>query len=90
LELNLSEGSNLIADDNKQYYVVSSDWEIEAFIGQPWAVDSTGDFVDTHYVIEDNVIRQVIEYDGDNYPVQADPLFCNNTIDNGATTWDAD
>jgi hypothetical protein len=25
LELNLSEGSNLIADDNKQYYVVSSD-----------------------------------------------------------------
>lgn len=90
LELSLNDESSLVVDDNNQYYVVSSNGEIETFIGQPWAVDADGNFVDTHYVVEGNVIKQIIDYDGDNYPVQADPLFCTNTIDNGATTWDAD
>lgn len=90
LELMLSDDSELVVDENNQYYVIDSNGDVEIYIGQPWAVDAIGDFVDTYYVVEENIIKQVIDYEGSNYPVQADPLFCTNTIDNGATTWDSD
>jgi hypothetical protein len=48
LELNLSDESSLVVDENNQYFVVSSNGDIETFIGQPWAIDADGNFVDTY------------------------------------------
>ena len=45
-----------------------------ATIDTPWAVDANGNPVDTHYVIDDNTIKQLIETDADTaFPVIADP-----------------
>lgn len=45
-------------------------------IAAPWAVDANGQPLDTHYVLDGEVLRQVIETDETtSYPVVADPSF---------------
>lgn len=88
LNLGLEEGS-IINQENGEYFIENQDGEVEYFIGPAWAVDSQGNLVDTHYEVEGNNLVQVIDYEGDNYPIEADPLFCSDTIDNKKTTWRA-
>ena len=44
-------------------------------IQKPWAIDATGDPVETSYSFENGVITQNIDTDGVVYPVVADPLI---------------
>lgn len=47
---------------------------VETTIDAPWAVDVSGDVLDTHYVVEGRTVRQVVETDRETtYPVIADP-----------------
>jgi hypothetical protein len=88
-ELTLPVGCIMEITDSHEYIVRDSNGEIELLIGKPWAIDSEGSFVETEYKIEGNRIIQIIHYDGDNYPLVADPLFCTNSIDNELTIWDS-
>lgn len=87
LDLELHEGSRLSMTEYGDYVVMDSFGDISAFLGQPWAVDNNGDFIETYYELGDSSIRQVVIYDGDDYPLKADPLFCNTTINESATVW---
>jgi|LGOV01.1.fsa_nt_gb hypothetical protein len=89
LEIILNEGSRLEQTEAGEYVVFDSENEIEFLLGQAWAVDDNGDFVESYYEVSGNRISQIINYEGDNYPVKADPLFCTNTVDNGKTVWDS-
>jgi len=44
-------------------------------IQRPWAIDATGEAVETSYSFEHGVITQTIDTDGVVYPVVADPLI---------------
>jgi hypothetical protein len=51
--------------------------ESVAFISPPWATDSNGNALDTHYVIENTTVTQVVEHKGKDvsYPIIADPTI---------------
>ncbi len=89
LEITLDEGSKLEQTESGEYVIYNSENEIEFLLGQAWAVDNKGDFVETYYEVSGNRIKQTINYEGKDYPVTADPLFCTNTVDNGLTVWDS-
>lgn len=47
---------------------------VETTVDAPWAVDGSGEVLDTHYVVEGRTVRQVVETDEETtYPVIADP-----------------
>jgi len=56
--------------------LVSASVEV-AVIQQPWAVDSQGDNVPTHYILTDDAVVQVLDLSASDisYPVVADPTF---------------
>ncbi len=89
LDIVISNGSRIEKTELGEYVIYDKNGDIEFLLGQAWAVDSNGEFISSYYEIQDNSIKQVIDYDGTNYPVKADPLFCRNTVDNGKTTWDS-
>lgn len=89
LEIILNKGSRLEQTESGEYIIFDSENEIEFLLGQAWAVDNNGDFVESYYEVSGNRIRQTIDYEGEDYPVKADPLFCTNTVDNGKTVWDS-
>ncbi len=80
LDISIEEGSVFKYNENGELYIEDENGEITTLIGSPWAVDNAGNFIDTHYEISENKIVQVVNYDGENYPLQADPLFCKDTI----------
>lgn len=86
LDLKLAEDSRLVYE-NGEYMIVNALGEVEVLIGAPWAKDSKGQAVKTSYEIKDNQLIQHIEYEGENYPLIADPLFCSDTIDNTASKY---
>lgn len=48
--------------------------QIVGLIEQPWAVDATGRALETHYEVQGNELRQVVQADESvTYPVVADP-----------------
>lgn len=89
LEIILNEGSRLEQTESGEYIIFDSENEIEYLLGQAWAIDNNGDFVESYYEVSGNRIRQTVVYEGEDYPVKADPLFCRNTVDNGKTVWDS-
>lgn len=56
----------------------------DEFIGaleEPWAVDSAGSHLLTHYALRDGLVVQIVEHSAANqYPVVADPLFRRGII----------
>lgn len=56
--------------------VVAAQLEV-ALVQAPWAVDSSGASVPTHYEVTDNAIVQVVDRSSDKvaYPIVADPTF---------------
>lgn len=87
MDLELSAGSKLMYE-NEEYFIEGEDGEIEFILGHPWATDSEGNFIETNYKIRGGRLIQTVEYSGSNYPLKADPLFCNDTINNTDTKWD--
>lgn len=85
LDMNLEPGNTLKYNELGEIYIADSEGEIVTLIGSPWAVDSEGNFIDTYFELKNDSIKQVINYEGDNYPLQADPLFCSETINNKAS-----
>ncbi|TCI42855.1 DUF2599 domain-containing protein [Exiguobacterium sp. SH3S2] len=86
LDLDITEGSRIIHEDG-EYKIVNEKGEVEVFIGSPWAKDSNGNEVETYYEIKDQQLIQHIDYEGTDYPLVADPLFCSDTIDNTASKY---
>lgn len=86
LDLKLPKDSRLIYE-NGEYMIVNTLGEVEVLIGAPWAKDSKGQAVQTSYEIKDNQLIQHINYEGEDYPLVADPLFCSDTIDNTASKY---
>ncbi len=85
LDIKIEDGNTLKYNELGEIYIENQEGYIVTLIGSPWAVDSEGNFVETTYVINDNKIVQNVNYSGDSYPLQADPLFCDNTINNTAS-----
>ncbi|MFP9130242.1 DUF2599 domain-containing protein [Niallia sp. BSM11] len=81
IDIELEKNQYLVEEDGL-YYVKDDKGEIIFSIGKPWAVDNEGDFIESQYTLKDNAIYQTVEYTGDSYPLQADPLFCSDTINN--------
>lgn len=88
IDIDMEEGYNLLEKEGL-YYITDSDNNIIYNIGSAWAVDSLGNFIQTHYEIRGDSFYQVVDYTGDNYPLKADPLFCSDTINNTKTKWDS-
>ncbi|MEM5009432.1 DUF2599 domain-containing protein [Niallia taxi] len=88
IDIDLENGQYLKEEDGL-YYIKNENGETIYNIGKPWAVDSKGNFIDTHYTLKDNAIYQNINYTGNSYPVKADPLFCSDTINNTSTKWNS-
>lgn len=88
IDVELDEGHKIIEQDGL-YFVADNEGEIVYLIGAPWAVDSEGNFINSYYEVRENTIYQIVKYEGNKYPITADPLFCknNDTIDNTNTKW---
>lgn len=72
--VDVPSGASITSNDDGSASVYH-DGVLVMSIAAPWAVDSEGNWVDTHYIITHNAITQVINHkDGDySYPVVADP-----------------
>lgn len=86
IDLELPENSKIVPDGNG-YKVLNSNDETITLIGAPWAVDNSGNFIETSYEIRGDSLYQKVDYSGTDYPLMADPAFCNDTINNTATKW---
>lgn len=62
------------------FAIVDGEYEIVGGIDAPWAVDASGREVPTHYEIDGNTIRQVINHNSNDYayPITADPKWWDN------------
>lgn len=83
-DLNLPKGYQLIdsssaeglAEGTEDVYVMNEDGDISYTIAAPWAKDTNGQSVPTHYEISGTVLTQVIDFNSDNFvPVVADPAI---------------
>lgn len=88
IDLQLKEGHRLVEEEGL-YFVKDEEGNNVYKIGAPWAVDSLGNFIETSYEVVGDSIYQKVNYEGENYPLKADPLFCDDTIDNTSTKWDS-
>lgn len=82
-EIIISNGGELKKDDESGGVVIL-DYEGN-FLGgfaPPWAVDSSGKEIPTHYEIRDNYLVQIINHTDHtvDYPIVADPYFGYNLI----------
>jgi hypothetical protein len=70
----LVDGSVIVTDSNGQF---------GAYLPAPWARDARGRGIPTHYVVEGNVLTQVVEHrsNGYEYPLTADPWLGIDLID---------
>ena len=60
--------------DNGEVYIVNKDNVIDTVIDAAWAVDANGNDVDTYYVVNENILTQVVNFDEKTtFPVIADP-----------------
>ncbi len=87
VDLDIPQGSKIEVDEFNNYYIVDSYGEVQMLIGSAWAVDANGELVETRYEIVENKLIQHIDYNGDSYPLKADPLFCYDLINNKKTFW---
>ena len=73
----LPEGYSLINEndyDTGEVYIVNKDNVIDTVIDAAWAVDANGNDVDTYYVVNENILTQVVNFDEKTtFPVIADP-----------------
>lgn len=77
------EVTPVIQDDGSALLVVGVDQDVSVVLGEvaaPWAVDATGQPVDTAYSVVDGDLVQVIAPDADTtYPIVADPTVTLGT-----------
>ena len=60
--------------DTGEVYIVNKDNVIDTVIDAAWAVDANGNDVDTYYVVNGNILTQVVNFDEKTtFPVIADP-----------------
>ena len=60
--------------DTGEVYIVNKDNVIDTVIDAAWAVDANGNDVDTYYVVNENILTQVVNFDEKTtFPVIADP-----------------
>ena len=60
--------------DTGEVYIVNKDNVINTVIDAAWAVDANGNDVDTYYVVNENILTQVVNFDEKTtFPVIADP-----------------
>ncbi len=49
--------------DTGEVYIVNKDNVIDTVIDAAWAVDANGNDVDTYYVVNENILTQVVNFD---------------------------
>jgi len=69
----LPEGASLNPTPDGGVEVVDASGEAIAFIEPPWAIDANGAAVATHFEVRGETLLQIIDHDGAEYPVVADP-----------------
>ena len=52
--------------DTGEVYIVNKDNVIDTVIDAAWAVDANGNDVDTYYVVNENILTQVVNFDEKN------------------------
>lgn len=62
------------------YKVLDANDRYVVDLGEPWAVDANGTYLNTEYRLEDNVLTQIIDYKDAVFPVVADPPW-NYSVD---------
>lgn len=81
-DLGLPVGATLVQTETGAIAVLSSDGSLIGGIAAPWAKDSNGAEVPTHYEVDGATVTQVIEHEDAQvaYPVVADPYMGQNLI----------
>ena len=74
ITINESTASKEYTYDTGEVYIVNKDNVIDTVIDAAWAVDANGNDVDTYYVVNGNILTQVVNFDEKTtFPVIADP-----------------
>lgn len=73
--IDVPEGSELV-ESMSGFHVTYED-EIFFSVGNPWAIDSSGKNLETHYILENSVLTQVVDLKapGTQFPVLVDPYW---------------
>ena len=81
-KVNLPTGGEIKKDDNGGILVIDNKGSLIGGFATPWAIDSDGKKIPTHYEIRGDSVVQLVEHlDGEtHYPVVADPWLWMNLI----------
>lgn len=77
-ELSLSPGQYLQATEDGGAAVFDASGQMHLKVAKPWAKDSNGMDIPTHYVVDGNTLTQIVEHTSvpnAAYPVVADPFW---------------
>lgn len=80
--VDLPAGGRIEKDDSGGLLVLDSQDALIGGFAAPWAVDSVGEKIPTHYEVRGDLVVQVVEHLGRNtsYPVVADPWLWRDLI----------
>ena len=78
-KFSLPEGAQIEAYEGGAHFV-SSDGEFLGGIAPAWAVDANGAKVPTRFEISGMTVTQIVEHEGFQYPVVADPMWGKDLI----------
>ena len=79
--LDVPEGTRLVMGDDGGVLALSASDELVLGVGAPWARDAAGGAVETDFRIDGQSIIQTVHYDGDDYPLVADPWLGLKLVD---------
>jgi len=91
----LPDGASLVSTVGGGVEVVDGAGEAIAFIEPPWAIDANGAAVATHFEVRGETLLQIVDHNGAEYPVVADPavqsdcgwVTCTIRFDRAKTYW---
>lgn len=78
-KFSLPEGAKVSAYEGGAHFV-GSDGEIIGGIAPAWAVDAKGAKVPTHFEFAGSTVTQVVDHEGFEYPIVADPMWGKDLI----------
>ena len=79
--LDVPEGTRLVKGDDGGVLALSATDDLVLGVGAPWARDAAGGVVETEFRIDGQSIIQSVHYDGDDYPLVADPWLGLKLVD---------